>query len=685
MGGFGVEMLDDSSNRRLRLLSGIILCWAAVLLGRLVHIQIFSHEELRREAGKQQSRIVKIPPVRGPILDRNGQPLAISLPVDSICVNPLRVPDAEVAGQILGRTLNLDPKQIETRIRMAAAANNGFLWIKRKVAPEESRSLRSLKLSWVEFRTEVKRFYPLGTLGSHPVGYIAMNSQDREYEHGAGGVELMLDNVLFGEPGEMQMFTDVRQNAYDTRVVRKPVEGSAVTLSIDARIQHVAERALEESLQQHRAEGGAAVVVRPSTGEILALASAPLYDPNLPPLPETMINRFNWAVNAVYEPGSIFKVFTFAAAFETTRLREGSRVPTNHGVLRVGSRTIRDDHTGPADMSMADVLAKSSNVGATWVALQVKEKPFQEYIRRFGFGRRTGIALPGERPGVVYQNWRRDSIYSVAMGYELDVNTIQLAMACSAIANGGVVPKPQLILEDGRARPLVGHRAIKPETAVLLRRLMEEVVLRGTGKRARLDGYTSAGKTGTAKQIDPKTGKHISIYNASFIGFAPVSNPAIVIAVTLFGTKTGKQGYGGTAAAPVFKQIAEAALRILEVPRDRDGDTPEIADDLSITESLPAAESMVAINTIGRTTAELDRDESQSALDNPSEPGSSAAAEQWPRVPKFAGLTRRAVIEQSVALGIPVVLAGRGVAREQVPAPGSPLPPGERVRVQFGQ
>ncbi len=570
-------MRESQSTKRLHWLLWLMLVWVGLIFARLVSLQVFHHDDLLQQAERQQQRTVEIQATRGAILDRSGQPLAKSLPAESVCVNPQKIPDAGVAADLLSRVLNMDRATLYDKIRSASLRGSGFLWIKRKVTAEEAERVRSLDLDWVEFRTEMRRLYPRGTLAAHVVGSVGMVSREDTEEHGAAGIESSFDEDLAGEPGLARVFTDVKQNPYDSVVARAPDPGANITLTIDPNLQYDAEKELNRAIESSGAKTGSIIAMNPYNGEILALANYPSFDPNTTPGPDEIPGaRSNLAITTPFEPGSVFKVITLSAALESTRLRPDSIINCGNGSINLFGRKIHDEHRISA-LSMADVLAKSSNIGAIQIALKVGERPLYNYQRRFGFGRKTGIELPGESAGLLrrVEAWTPSSIGSLAMGHEIAVTSLQLIVAGAAIANGGLQVKPRLILSRQKAGEAVERfpvakpvRIIAPETAIQMRQMMEGVVLHGTGRKAILKGYTSGGKTGTAQIFDLKTHTYTHHYNASFLGFAPVTNPQIVIIVTLEGSSGGTAGFGGPVAAPVFREVALSALRMLDVPKD---------------------------------------------------------------------------------------------------------------------
>jgi len=666
--------------RRLRIVARLAFLWAVIVLARLVQLQILRHEEWRHLAQAQQEKTVEIRAPRGNILDRNGRPLAMSLPVDSVCVNPLRIPDLELAAEVLGSVLSLDREQVLAKIRIYRELQKGFLWVKRKISPEESARLRRFGFQWVEFRTESRRFYPKGELAAHVVGSV-----DHQ-EQGVVGLEASFEEDLEGRPGAMRVVSDSKQRGIDTVVSTEPVAGANVVTTVDERIQYVAERELRKAVTENNCKTGSAVVMNPYSGEILAMASYPTFDPNEPPREgEDLSSRLNLAVSAPFEPGSVFKVITLAAALETTSLRPETVIPCGNGIINLFGRIIHD-HDRYAALPMVDVLAKSSNIGAIQVGLKVGERTLYDYVRRFGFGRETGIAVPAESAGLVrkLKAWQPSSIGSVAIGHEVSTTTVQLAQAGAVVANGGLLVRPRITIKSqrpGERMELVNaqqpRRVIRPETATTMRLMMEAVVLRGTGKKAQLRGYTSGGKTGSAQIFDFDSRAYTHKYNASFLGFAPLNNPAIVAVVTL----NGASKYGGAVAAPVFREVALAALRILDVPRDLpDRAGPETADEPEATNDLALAE--VAERPAPAMLApSLSEAAAEARMGAPAATMTIAGRE----VPNFQGKTMRGVFETASSLGFEVEYAGNGIARTQFPAPGALLGPGERIRIQFAR
>jgi cell division protein FtsI (penicillin-binding protein 3) len=681
--------MNTLATRRVHLLARLAFVWAALIVARLIQLQIVQHAEYKKIAQQQQEKTLELQAPRGTIVDRLGQRLAMSLPAESVCVDPLRVPDLAVSADILSKILKVDANDLLVRMRQAVASKHGFVWVKRKVSAEEAQRLRDLKLEWIEFRNESQRFYPNKWLAAHVIGGVDFAQK------GNGGVEQSLDPQLKGRSGEIHVTRDVQKRDFESKVESAPQAGRDIRLTIDSRIQFVAEREVKKMVETHHAKWGSVVAMDPKTGDVLALANFPTYDPNQTPSEKDLAARENLAVTAPFEPGSVFKVITLSAALEATRLRPETLINCGGGKITLFGRTIHDTHRY-WDLSMEDVLARSSNIGAINIGLTVGQNKMYEYVRRFGLGQRTGIPLPGESPGLVrpLPRWEKTSVASVAMGHEVGVTALQLARACSVIANGGLLVKPRLIMDAPVAQPV---RILKPVTAITMRRMMEGVVLKsyGTGhKYARIVGYTSAGKTGTAQIYDHRLHQYTHFYNASFAGFAPVTNPAIVVVVTVSGTD-GQAGYGGPTAGPAFREVAAAALRMLDVPKDLPEMLPSQDDDQadandvaiaglgsSIPPPLVQAEDAVAADDRPAASADSASDQRLFLAARGTNPARDLAG---PRVPNFRGKTLRDVIEESAALGIPVEFKGGGIAQTQVPEAGGVLPVGQSVRVQFGR
>lgn len=667
-------MLD----RRLTWLAAIVLFWGAAVFLKLVSLQVLHHQQYLETARSRQEMVIELPAPRGTIFDRTGHPLAMSVPAESVYLNPLKVPDLDMAADLLARPLHLDRNELFGSLKAAYDSHRGFLWVKRKVDFEEAQTLRGMHIEWIAFRKETLRHYPNGSLAAHVVGSVDFE------EKGNAGLEKFLDPQLRGQPGQLRLLTDVKRRGIDEEPESEAHPGISVTTTIDERIQFVAEREIAAAVRQHNAASGSVVVMNPSNGDILALASYPTYDPNLPPEPGQNFARMNHAVSVPFEPGSVYKIITLSAALETTRLRPESLIDCHGGVLKLPGRVIHDSHLGYGIMPMEMVLAKSSNIGAIEIGLKVGQEKMYDYMRRFGFGQKSGLPLPAESAGKVrkLKYWGTTSLASVSMGQEVSVTTVQLAQAVSVIANGGFLIRPRLLLKRGGETmpPAAPVRVLKPDTAFTMRQMMEGVVLNGTGTKARLTGYSTAGKTGTAQVYDFATRHYTHSYNGSFVGFAPINRPAIVVVVTLNGTR-GTTGFGGAASAPVFHAVATEALRVMEVPKDLPDELPK-----TLVAGKEDVNDLAAADTeTGETNILEEGDDEEASAPAAIGPVAPAVVLQaaLPKVPDFKGKTMRAVLAEAAARGLLIQPNGSGVARMQTPPAGSVLREGERIRVHF--
>ena len=710
--------LTAGAVNRLNLLAvGLFVCGLGIF-AKLVSLQVIEHNYYAKIAKSQQEEKIVLTAPRGSIYDRNGQPLALSVPADSVSVDPRQISDLRVATEMLGNILHLDQQVLYQRLVQARENHKGFMWVKRHLDPFETARLKAVHLDYVTFTTESVRHYPSGQTASHVLGDVNRD------EDGAAGIELALDKQLKGKSGEERLVVDVKRRGIESHVDAAPMAGVPLTLTIDGRLQYVAERELKAGVEAKHARSGSAIVMNPYTGEVLALANYPTFDPNKPPVQgDDPLSRFDLGVSVPFEPGSIFKVVTLSAALETTNLRPDSLIPTGGGTLVLPGRVIHESHHGFGTITMAEVLAFSSNIGAILIGQRVGRENMYEYARRLGFGEKTGIGLPAESRGVLrpLSRWGTTSLASISMGQEVSTTSVQLARLCSVMANGGMLVRPKIILKRGdKLEPTEAPvRVLKPETVMTMRMMMEGVVLnpRGTGhSTTRLDGYTSAGKTGTAQIFDFATRHYTHYYNASFMGFTPVTNPKLVIVVTINRT-SGDGGMGASAAGPVFKAIATEALRMMDVPKDIPQNIAEakpvknlkpVQDDLSIA-GLGESSVMEEDDSLRKLIAEQTKpapadDEIPPAKDGQALPPVPVLAQAvpppavpvpassevparstGPTVPDFRGKSMRAVVEESSADGIAVMLEGSGVARAQVPLPGSPLRPGEKIRIVFAR
>ena len=659
-------------DRRLTWLAAMVLVWASAIFFKLVSLQIIHHREYLGKAAARQEISLEIAAPRGTVFSRSGRRLAMSVSTDSVYVNPMKLPDIGMAAELLGLALGMDREPLEARIREAYKGHRGFLWIKRKISQDEAERLRRVPLDWFFIAHESQRHYPNGTLAAHVLGSV--NSEEK----GNAGIEMYLEPELRGVPGKERVLTDARRHNIASRLSIPAKPGTSLTLTIDEQIQFVAERELAEAVKSHNAVSGSLVVMDPVTGDILAMASYPTYDPNEPVTSgEYPKERINHAISLPFEPGSVFKIMNYSAAFDTTNLTPETPINCGGGVIRVAGKTIHDSHGGTGVVPAKTAFGKSSNVGAVRVGERVGNENMYEYVHRFGFGQKAGLPLPAENRGKLRptSRWSKVSLASISIGQEVSVTTLQLARAVSVIANGGSLVTPRLVLKRGDqvtpVAPLV--RIIKPETAFTMRFMMENVVLNGTGSKARLEGWTGGGKTGSAQIFDVKAGHYSHSYNGSYVGFAPLTNPRIVVAVTVNGTH-GEGGFGGATSAPVFKKVATEALRVLDVPKD----APEVANPTLMAKNAVVDDLAISdLEAPGSNILEEEEDADQAAQ------RIAQAALPGPKVPNFRGMTMRAVLAEAASKGITVLPDGSGIAKLQSPPPGAPLRQGERIRVQF--
>jgi cell division protein FtsI (penicillin-binding protein 3) len=675
---------------RLLIVAGVALLWITAVFGRLSYLQLVRHSDYLARAQRQQQRSFDITPKRGIIYDRNMHALAMSVPVKSAFAVPAEIVDESLAVHLLSGVVNVPEDVLQARFE----SSRSFAWISRKLPPEKVEAVERLNLKGIYFQEENQRFYPKRDLAAHVLGFVDPD------EKGLGGIESELDSQIRGKSAKIVVMADARQRWFDGGEAQRE-SGANVVLTLDEKIQYIAQRELAAAIDKTRAIAGTVIVMNPNSGEILALANWPKFNPNAATTAPAEW-RMNRAVSAVYEPGSTFKLITLAAAFDQNITRPEEIFDCENGAIIIAGHRIHD-HKRFSLLSVSEILAKSSDVGAIKIAVRLGPPKFYEYIRAFGFGSLTGLDLPGESKGILrhLENWSPISIGAISMGQEVGVTPIQLITAVSAIANGGLLYKPHVVQEvrrgtnvlpdQGAAATADPKRVIRPETAATLRRLMEGVVLDGTGPLARLDGWTAAGKTGSAQKIDPATGRYSPTnFVASFTGFAPVSNPAVTILVSL-DSPVGLHE-GGSVAAPVFKRIAEHVLPYLEVPRDvplnprliqaaykRQGATDDLAlEDFSATDFSGQPDEELPVESKSNAVEPKESKQRVPAVMMPTEEGGDIT------VPDFTGKTMRDVTEMCLHLGLEPMLIGSNLATEQTPAAESQVKHGTKVTIEFG-
>jgi cell division protein FtsI (penicillin-binding protein 3) len=742
------------------------LLWAIAISGRLFWLQIVRHQEFVERAAKQQQRTFEVAPRRGILYDRNLREMAMTVLADSIYADPTEIADKPAAARALAALVHSDPEDALTKEDQIVArlnAGRNFAWIARRVTPRVAASVKALNMKGIYFQKEFERFYPDSQIAAQVLGYVGVD------DNGLGGLEEKFDGDLHGRPGLMYTAMDARRKVLGS-TEHEPEPGRNLVLTIDENIQFMAERALDGAMEKTQALNGTVVIEDVHTGQILALAIRPTFNPNQFRHTTPGLLR-DHAVSDVYEPGSTFKLVTYAAAMDAKVATPDDMIDCQGGQITLFGSVIHDDRSdrGIGTVTVATALARSSDVGVIKLALKLGPDRLYNYIRAFGFGQRSGIELPGETRGLLrpVDKWQPASIGYVAIGQEEAVTPIQLVSMVSTIANGGVYLPPHVLMPETSdsatsqqsppplqvAAPAVtqpqlpqltaspvrpgedlpdplpsgAHRVISTLAAAQMRKMMEGVVLFGTGKSSQLNGYSSGGKTGTAQKIDPATHRYNgSLHIASFAGFAPVNNPVIAVSIILDSPKGAY--YGAEVSAPVFAEVAQQVLEYLGVPHDidlrpmttaskkeppvKEDDTAaqgeniqalyEAANDLPSDDPLrgePAATPQTAptpvqtaISPTGHKSGTLANNSPSLPAQGPTEPTQTtsrpaantvvvAEATQL-RVPSLVGLSVRQVIEEAGSSGLEVEIAGSGTAREQAPAAGVMVLPGTKIVVR---
>lgn len=636
--------------KRRTVVAGVALAlWAAGIEARLVYLQIAARPDLAARAERQHRRTIAAPAKRGDLFDRNGRVLATSADADTIYAVPSEIADAAPVVAALCEALGDCTDGERQTLAGRLGRNRAFSYVRRQVSPGQARRVAALNLDGIGFIKESRRFYPKGELAAQLLGWVGIDN------NGLGGVESAYDSQIRGRPGTVLVHADARRHAF-SRVERPPTSGSSIELTIDEYLQHIAERELRAGIARSRAAAGTAIVMDPRTGEILAMANAPTFNPNVyGRAPEDA--RRNRAVQDLYEPGSTFKVITAAAAIDERTMRVDAPIDVTGGSIRIGSRVVRDDHEYGV-LSFTDVIVKSSNVGAVKIGLGLGSDRLGRYVQRFGFGRPISPDFPGENRGLVSNpaTWSASSLASVSFGHEIGVTPLQMIAAASSVANGGQLMEPRVVRAEYRGnrrfavQPKVLRRTTTPETAAVLTTILEQVVERGTATVAQIPGFTIAGKTGTARKV--VNGRYSRTdYHASFVGFLPSRDPAVAIIVVVDSPRAGTI-YGGSVAAPIFQRIAEAALRHLGVAPTVNAAPPVLV------ERRPSATAAPAL------------------LPEPG-PVVSFVADGLPgTVPDVRGMSARDAMRTLVKFGLSPRVTGDGVVAAQHPPPGAPVEAG---------
>jgi cell division protein FtsI (penicillin-binding protein 3) len=550
---------------RLAVCAGLLVFWTVAIEARLFYLQVFAHHEMVTRANNQQLRTIDSPAKRGEILDRNGRVLAFSVDADTITANPLQVEDPEKTAWAICAALEGCDADKLLDLTSRLTRRGYFAYLERQVSPEVGKRVSALDLPGIHLIKESRRYYPNRELAAHVLGYVGVDNK------GLAGLESSYDSRVRGRDGRILLQIDSKQRARSAREERPATAGDTLETTIDQYLQHIAERELRAGVEEFNAAGGTAVIMQPHTGEILALANWPTFNPNS--FRDTQeIARKNRAIQDTYEPGSTFKLVTASAAFEEDVLDPTDLIDCAPGYITFpGRKPINDVHPYGI-LSFEDVIVKSSNVGAIKAGLRIGPERLGRYINRFGFGQTLSPDFRGESAGIVWNPARLDAsgLASVSMGYQISVTPLQMVSAVSSVANGGTLVEPRILrafIHGGRREPIAPktlHRTVSPETAATMTQIMEAVVERGTATAAKIDGFTVAGKTGTAAKL--VNGRYSnSDYNVSFVGFVPSRRPALAIIVMIDSPHGRVTSYGGTVAAPIFKRIAEASLRHLGV------------------------------------------------------------------------------------------------------------------------
>jgi len=556
-------VLTAAQKTRMALAIMIFLMIAAALWGRLLWLQVLHPDHWVSIARRQHVQVLELPALRGSILDRQGKPLAVSLRLTSVFADPRHIKDPAATARRLAPLLNRPEQKLREEL---SRKDRGFTWLARKVPNQAAARIRAMRLPAVYLVMEAQRFYPHGYLAAQVLGFTGMDAQGLE------GLEMAYNRVLKGQPGWRWLARDARQRSVGAweAATAPPRDGLELVLTLDTTIQYIAERALEEGWRQCGAKAACIVVSDPSTGEILALANRPSFDPNRFSQ-VTAEERRDRAVTDTFEPGSVFKIVTAAVALGTRSVRPEDTFFCENGSYALAGRILHD-HQPHGTLTFREVITQSSNIGVAKVAMRLGPQPLYRGVRAFAFGEPTGIELPGEVGGVIRppSQWSKTTLTTVSMGHEVAVNALQLTQMISVIANGGFLVHPWIIREVRDPAtgavvksfgPRVVRRVITPEVDRQMRDILSGVVNEGTGKLAQVPGFQAAGKTGTAQKLEPNGQYSHTRFMASFVGFVPVERPRLCIVVVMDEPKFPY--YGGSVAAPVFKRVAADALAYL--------------------------------------------------------------------------------------------------------------------------
>ncbi|MGH9397775.1 MAG: penicillin-binding protein [Terriglobia bacterium] len=680
--------------RRGLMLAAVFAVWMVLIAARLYYLEVIEYVHWLDRAQGQQQRTIELAPQRGVIYDAHMRPLAMSLPVDSVYAVPSQLTDPGTAARLIAPGFGLSARALDARFD----ASRSFCWVERKITPAQSARIRSLDLKGIYFQKEMKRFYPMKDLAASVVGYVGMD------DRGLGGLEQSLNSVIRGQPGHALVMEDARRQTFQS-LDETGQPGMNVVLTLDTGLQYIAQRVLDADIAKWHAKGGVVVIQNPETGAILAMASAPTFNPNdyarTPPQ-----DRIDRGVGWIYEPGSVFKLITISSAIQDGVARPTDLINCQMGAIQLGGRTIHDvaddvrrERGGMNDMTVSQVFAYSSDVGSVKLALRLGEDRFYDDIRNFGIGQKTGIGLPGEERGLLMppDRWSGVSIGEFAIGQGVGVTPIQLIDAYSAIANGGTLIQPRIVKDIFRGDvhhsppPQWSRRVVTPQTATSMRQMMAGVMSFGSGVGAQLDGYSAGGKTGTAQKVENGRYSHTH-FVASFIGVAPLPHPALTILVSI-DTPVGGH-YGAEVAAPAWREIMQESLNYLNVPRDQPLKAATLmAAKFSLEGPQPAMTQAADPALSPEPQSVLDAQpeslppSSTTAAANAAAQGATVMIDARPliTVPDFSGLDESKVARECQVLGLELTLSGSGLAVRQDPAAGSKAPAGSKIEVAFSR
>jgi cell division protein FtsI (penicillin-binding protein 3) len=641
--------------RRSLIAVAAVLLWVVGLQSRLVYLQVVQYDKYAAVASRQQQAVLPLDALRGDIVDRNGELLAYSVKAQAIFADATLVVDPEMTAASLCRALADCTTGERTDLLRKLKSGKAFAFVRRsrQVSPEQVARVAALDLPGIGFQRDTGRYYPRGSVGAHIIGFVGQDNT------GQAGLEHAYDAAIRGVAGKGRAQVDAKRNRVSTLIEREPVPGARLELTIDLYLQHIVERELAAGILKSRAQAGTAIVMDPRTGEILALASYPTFDPNLVghSTPEMQRNR---ATQDVYEPGSTFKVVTASAAIQERIVTPSELIDTRPGFIKFGGRKAITESSGHnyGVITFEDSLIKSSNVGAIKVGLRIGAERLTRFVNRFGFGQESSPDFPGQSRGIWNPSNLNDSgLASVSMGYQVSVTPLQMAAAVSAVANGGLLMQPRVVRALVRngvrevVQPKVLRRAIDEDTAAQVARMMEGVVTRGTGRAAIIDGYPAAGKTGTAHKVAEGGGYSRSDYNASFVGFIPAEEPVLTILVVIDSPRTSI--YGSTVAAPVFRNIADRALQYLGVSPSGDGAVP-----MTVRANAKPGPSRGHVRVTAR------------------DPAVVRTGASGPVMPDLRGLGAREAVRLLATSGLQARLTGEGFVEAQFPVAGAPIDAG---------